>query len=268
MLASQADALYAKHYDFATGFFFWVQKADGATLWTKPRGVPANLPCPDLDQPMPGSSVGSSDVGADGGALPEAAVAIGEAGALYGEWQVLWDEVAAAEYYYSETTGEATYDKPWELLQLEDGVAATATNFDSPENGGGGEAEGGGGYDEGMFDEVPPDVSAPAAASVAVMLDPAPEDAAAARPLAMFPPLSQPAAGAQRKLHPAQAARAKQLQLLRNHGSSNSSRSQQGQLGLPRAGDVSVQPWDRRVTKVGWAPRSVGVFHYKYKWPF
>jgi hypothetical protein len=257
MLASQADALYAKHYDFATGFFFWVQKADGATLWTKPRGLPANLPCPDLDQPMPDSSVGSSDVGADGGALPEAAVADGEASALYGEWQVLWDEVAAAEYYYSETTGEATYDKPWELLQLEEEVAVTATNFDSPENDGGGVAEGGGGggYDEGMFDEVPPD-------------DPAPEEAAVARPPAMFPPLSQPAAGAHRKLHPAQAARAKQLQLLRNHGSSNSSRSQQGQLGLPRAGDVSVQPWDRRVTKVGWAPRSVGVFHYKYKWPF
>jgi hypothetical protein len=45
MTEADAMSLYEKHYDHNTGFFFFVDRTTGETLWNKPPGVPANLPC-------------------------------------------------------------------------------------------------------------------------------------------------------------------------------------------------------------------------------
>ena len=45
MSDEQAASLYEKHFDGTTGFFFFVDRNTGETLWNKPPGVPANMPC-------------------------------------------------------------------------------------------------------------------------------------------------------------------------------------------------------------------------------
>jgi len=300
MSLDQANALYAKHYDFAAGFFFWVQRADGATLWNKPQGVPAAMPCTDLAQPLAtADAVYGEVVEAQGGTTAQEAysdeVAVdgnGAAGSVPWPWQVLWDDVGGAEYYYNDETGEATYEKPWgdEWQPLEGDVndpAAGAVDpaFEANTNYGEGvdaydntvgvaeEGVGGdGGYDEGMFDEGYPggEIDDEGGTPSALVLYPETADIVAAVPTTPSASMATTGGGGGGgeggmlpPLHPAQEAREKQLELLRagnpndknagrsSNNSRSSNRSDSGQvLSLPREGDVSVQPWKRRATKV------------------
>jgi hypothetical protein len=40
----EAAAVYAKYYDEQSGYFYFVEKASGATDWCKPPQIPFNLP--------------------------------------------------------------------------------------------------------------------------------------------------------------------------------------------------------------------------------
>lgn len=300
MTLNQAEALYSKHYDFAAGFFFWVQRADGATLWSKPQGVPATMPCADLDQPLVATvdAVNGEVVEAQGGTAQEGihgdgdvALEGGAGGDLPWPWQVLWDDVGGAEYYYNDETGEATYEKPevseeWQQqLEGESNDAVVDPAFDAYpnygegvdayDNTGGGDYSGGavveegvggdGGYDEGMFDEGYPGGDNEEGTPSALVLYPETAELAAVPTTPSGSTTTGGGGGMFPPLHPAQEAREKQLELLRagnpkdkNAGRSNvssrgSNRSASGQvLELPRDGDVSVQPWKRRATKVCW----------------
>lgn len=98
MSDEKAVELYEKHYDFETGFFFYISKQDNETMWTKPPGVSANLPCEDL-QDSSGFTLESSE-----------GVEVIQEGEEEGVWEEFFDENRS--YWINSISGDTTYENP------------------------------------------------------------------------------------------------------------------------------------------------------------
>lgn len=124
MSDEKALELYEKHYDFETGFFFYVSKLDNETIWTKPPGVSANLPCDDLQDDNAFTFEQTADqqetIDNDMGIVAINDETLKEGGGdeegFKGVWEEFYDENRS--YWINSISNETTYENPNKELAI------------------------------------------------------------------------------------------------------------------------------------------------------